>query len=164
MHIIINRIALIMYDNKRVRKLKWSATLLVGAINISVFVIWMPARLEVSETWIHINDIWDRVEKGMLAVVDLGLNLYFIYLVRKELITYGLTKYRHLYRFNIGMIFISMSLDVSKNSSMSRPDLWLMYCSRSSSLASCLCQINPCPPLCKHSILVCVTNQPGDHG
>lgn len=113
MQIIINRIALIIYNQNRIRRLKWAISLLIGAINISVFIIWMPARLQVSPGWVHVNDIWDRVEKGIFALADLGLNLYFVYLVRKELVRYGLTKYTLLYRYNIGMIFISMSLDVS---------------------------------------------------
>lgn len=113
MQIIINRIALIMYDVRQVRRLKWSVTLFIGVINIAVFVIWMPARLQISPTWIAINSVWDRVEKGLLALLDLGLNLKFIYLVHNELIKHGLTKYRDLYRFNISMIFVSLSLDVS---------------------------------------------------
>lgn len=113
MHIIINRIALIMYDPKQVTRLKISVTLLIGAINISVFIIWMPARLQINSHWIYLNSIWDRVEKGIFAMVDLALNLYFIYLVRRELISHGLTKYRYLYWFNIIMIFFSISLDVS---------------------------------------------------
>ncbi|KAF3761312.1 hypothetical protein M406DRAFT_16992, partial [Cryphonectria parasitica EP155] len=122
MHIIINRIALIMYDQKRVRRLKWAATLLIGAINVSVFIIWMPARLQISPGWENLNDVWDRIEKGIFAILDLLLNLYFIYLVRKELITCGLTKFQHLYRFNIGMIFISISLDVVLIGIMSIPN------------------------------------------
>lgn len=113
MHIIINRIALIMCDARRVTKLKLIVTILIGAINITVFVIWMPARLQISSHWILLNDIWDRVEKGIFLFIDLGLNLYFIYVVRSELIDHGLKKYWNLYWFNVGMIFVSISLDVS---------------------------------------------------
>lgn len=139
MHMIVNRIALIMCDQRRVQKLKWLVTLLIGAINIvsgppvymktsghtflicrmlivfskSVFIIWMPARLQINTDWVRINNVWDRVEKGILLFIDLGLNLYFIYLVRAELIGHGLKKYWNLYWFNVGMIFISISLDVS---------------------------------------------------
>lgn len=127
MHIIINRIALIMCDSRRVRKLKWLVTLLIGAINISVFVIWMPARLQISAHWIYLNSIWDRVEKGIFLLIDLGLNLYFIHIVRSELIAHGLKKYWNLYWFNVGMIFISISLDVSQTtpSQTMPPFLWL---------------------------------------
>lgn len=94
--------------------MKVAATLLIGAINITVFVIWMPARLQINSDWMILNSTWDRIEKGILALLDLGLNLYFIYLVRSELIAHGLTKYRYLFWFNIGMIFISISLDVGR--------------------------------------------------
>lgn len=115
MHIIINRISLIMYDARRVKRLQLVATLLIGVINATVFIIWIPARLQISERWMMINSIWDRIEKGIFAILDLGLNLYFIYLVRAELTIHGLTKYRYLYLFNTGMIFISISLDVSRS-------------------------------------------------
>lgn len=113
MHIIINRIALIIYDGRRVVRLKWAVALLLGMVNVSVFIVWMPARLQISPAWIHFNEIWDRVEKGIFALMDLGLNLYFIYLVRSELVAHGLTKYEALYKFNLVMIFCSLSLDVS---------------------------------------------------
>lgn len=120
MHIIINRIALIIYDGRRVIRLKWAVALLLGTVNVSVFIVWMPARLQISPAWIHFNEIWDRVEKGIFALMDLGLNLYFIYLVRSELVAHGLTKYETLYKFNLVMIFCSLSLDVS----LTRRCLW----------------------------------------
>ena len=113
MHIIINRIALIIYDGRKVIRLKLAVALLLGMVNISVFIVWMPARLQISQAWINFNEIWDRVEKGIFALMDLGLNLYFIHLVRSELIAHGLTKYKALYKFNLVMIFCSLSLDVS---------------------------------------------------
>lgn len=134
MHIIINRIALIMCDARRVKRLKWIVTLLICAINISVFVIWMPARLQINSHWIYLNDIWDRVEKGIFLLIDLGLNLYFIHVVRSELIDHGLKKYWNLYWFNVAMIFISISLDVSSTISAAlspqprlRDCLWLTF-------------------------------------
>lgn len=98
------------------RKVTWIKLGLAGlllCINISVYTIWIPARLQISETYIHINEVWDRVEKGIFLVVDAGLNIYFIYLVRSKLISNGLTKYFRLYHFNIAMILCSISLDVS---------------------------------------------------
>jgi hypothetical protein len=61
----------------------------------------------------HANEIWDRMEKAILAVIDVGLNAYFIYLVRSSLIAFGLSKYIPLYRFNLAMIFVSVATDVS---------------------------------------------------
>lgn len=88
---------------------------MIGVINIAVFIIWIPARLQVNAKWMAINNVWDRVEKGLLAIIDMCLNLYFIHLVRTELVRHGLAKYNNLYRFNIAMVFISMSLDVRQS-------------------------------------------------
>lgn len=49
----------------------------------------------------------------MLAIIDVCLNLYFVYLVRSTLIARGLSRYVTLYRVNIFMISISMTMDVS---------------------------------------------------
>lgn len=97
----------------RATRLKWIVFAIVLAVNISVFVIWMPARLQINDRWIYLNKIWDRCEKVIFAVVDGVLNGYFIYLVRSRLIENGLTKYIPLYRMNLFLIFISLSLDVS---------------------------------------------------
>ena len=113
MQIIINRIRLLMVVKKNATRLKWAVFFILALINISVFVIWIPARLQISPRWIHINNIWDRCEKGIFLLIDLCLNLYFIYLVRNGLIANGLTKYIPLFRFNLAMIGVSMAMDVS---------------------------------------------------
>ncbi|KAH7371747.1 hypothetical protein BKA66DRAFT_514079 [Pyrenochaeta sp. MPI-SDFR-AT-0127] len=112
MQIIINRISLLSVRRSVATRLKWTVAAVLGVINISVFVIWIPARLQISETFIHINEIWDRVEKVVFALIDGSLNLYFIYMVRTKLIANGLTKYMPLFWFNILMVFTSLSLDV----------------------------------------------------
>lgn len=101
----------------RATRLKWIVFAIVLAVNISVFVIWMPARLQINDRWIYLNKIWDRCEKVIFAVIDGVLNGYFIYLVRSRLIENGLTKYIPLYRMNLFLIFLSLSLDVSLSSS-----------------------------------------------
>jgi hypothetical protein len=118
MQIIINRIALLSVQRSAATRLKWTVAAILGLINISVFIIWIPARLQISATFIYINDIWDRVEKVIFALIDGALNVYFIYLVRTKLIANGLTKYMPLFWFNIMMVFISLSLDVSKYPSL----------------------------------------------
>jgi hypothetical protein len=60
----------------------------------------------------HLNEIWDRTEKSIFAVIDAGLNCYFIYLVRTKLIAAGLAKYESLFRFNVMMVCMSLCLDV----------------------------------------------------
>lgn len=96
-----------------ITRLKWGVFLGVLAINISVACIWIPARLQRSKAYEHINEYWDRSEKIILAIIDLFLNAYFIYQVRSSLIAYGLTKYVRLYHYNLVMIAISMTMDVS---------------------------------------------------
>lgn len=119
--IIINRIALLVRDQKNINRLKWGCAAGLGLVNISVFCIWIPARLQISSNWIHINEIWDRIEKVIFCLIDAGLNLYFIYLVRSKLISNGLTKYHRLFRFNLFMIACSVGLDVRALAPFSHP-------------------------------------------
>ena len=46
--IIINRIRIILQDRGRGRRLIIGAAIYVTLINISVFIIWIPARLQIS--------------------------------------------------------------------------------------------------------------------
>ncbi|KAF4977898.1 hypothetical protein FZEAL_5646 [Fusarium zealandicum] len=125
MQIIVNRIALLAVSPTTVRRLKWGIFIILAVINISVFCIWIPARLQISETYVRVNDIWDRIEKALLAVIDLALNFYFVYLVRSSLISYGLTKYVALYRFNLVMVAISICMDILIIASMSMSNTFL---------------------------------------
>lgn len=125
MQIIVNRIALLHVSPTIVRRLKWGIFSILALINISVFCIWIPARLQISQTYIDINNVWDRIEKGIFAVIDLALNFYFVYLVRSSLIAYGLKKYVVLYRFNLIMVVISISMDILIIGSMSLNNTFL---------------------------------------
>ncbi|KAK1965887.1 hypothetical protein LY78DRAFT_703376 [Colletotrichum sublineola] len=122
MQIIINRIAILMPIPSHATRLKWAVFAVLLAVNISVFCIWIPARLQISKTYIHINEIWDRIEKGIFLLVDAGLNLTFIYLVKSRLIAGGLTKYTVLFNFNLAMIAVSMCLDIILIGLMSLPN------------------------------------------
>ncbi|CAF3455255.1 unnamed protein product [Fusarium graminearum] len=121
LQIIINRISILMVNRRNAWKLKLSTFLVLFAINISVFCIWIPARLQISQQYIRVNDVWDRIEKGIFLIVDAGLNFYFIHLVRSRLVANGLTKYTRLYRVNLAMIGISMTMDVLLIAMMSLP-------------------------------------------
>ncbi|KAH7156054.1 hypothetical protein EDB81DRAFT_377002 [Dactylonectria macrodidyma] len=121
MQIIINRISILMVVRQNAWKLKLGVFLLLLAINISVFCIWVPARLQISDTYIRINNIWDRIEKCIFLVIDAALNLYFIHLVKSRLVANGLTKYTRLWRVNLGMIVISITMDVLLVGMMSLP-------------------------------------------
>ena len=85
---------------------------LITAINISVYNIWLPARLQISERYIWINSWWDRCEKVAYLLVDGSLNFYFIHIVRANLVAHGLTKYQKLVHFNMFIIGFSLSMDV----------------------------------------------------
>ncbi|KAM6529751.1 hypothetical protein FALCPG4_007879 [Fusarium falciforme] len=111
LQIIINRIALLLPSKSGINKIKWGVAIIVSLINLSGFCIWIPARLQISHLYEEINIIWDRTEKAVFLIVDLGLNLYFIYLVRSRLIAGGLTKYWQLFHFNVAMVFVSVTLD-----------------------------------------------------
>ncbi|KAK8048721.1 hypothetical protein PG994_010451 [Apiospora phragmitis] len=112
MGILVNRVSLLMYDRRRSRRLKWSVVALLGVINLSGFFIFIPSQLNINPTWVYADAIWDRLEKSIFAILDLSLNLYFIHLVRSNLISNGLVKYKLLYWVNLGMVFVSISLDV----------------------------------------------------
>lgn len=47
--------------------------------------------------------------------IDFSLQAYFVYLVRANLVANGLTKYRHLFRVNLSMVFLSILMDVGKS-------------------------------------------------
>jgi hypothetical protein len=120
--IIINRIAILMVNRQTAQRLKLVGFMILLAINISVFCVWIPARLQISKTWIKVNSIWDRIEKVLFLIVDASLNLYFIHLVRSRLIANGLTKYNRLFRFNLLMITLSVTMDVLLIGMMSLPN------------------------------------------
>ncbi|KAK1755485.1 hypothetical protein QBC47DRAFT_445581 [Echria macrotheca] len=111
--ILANRISLVLYDHEKARKIKLGVAIAIGLINISVFIVWIPARLQISEKWIFANNIWDRAEKCIFLVIDLSLNAYFMWLIKIKLIANGLTRYRLVYRFNLGMVCLSITIDAA---------------------------------------------------
>ncbi|KAI0886751.1 uncharacterized protein GGS22DRAFT_199113 [Annulohypoxylon maeteangense] len=125
--IIINRIALLVPDQTQIIRMKWGIGIVFGLINLSVYLIWIPARLQINETYIKINDIWDRIEKGIFCMIDVALNVYFIYLVRSGLISNGLTKYMPLFIFNIIMLTFSLSLDIILIGVMSLGQIYFQF-------------------------------------
>lgn len=112
LQIIINRCAILLTNQKRAWRLKVGVAVLITAINISVYNIWVPARLQISERYIEINEWWDRCEKVIYLIVDGALNIYFVRIVQKNLVTHGLTKYKRLTQFNMFIIGFSLSMDV----------------------------------------------------
>jgi hypothetical protein len=94
----------------------------VTAINISVFCIWIPARLQISAKYHLINEYWDRFEKGLYLFVDAMLNWYFLRTVKANLIANGLTKYNKLVKFNQRIVMVSLCMDVMIIGAMSIPN------------------------------------------
>ncbi|KAL7276801.1 hypothetical protein RUND412_000187 [Rhizina undulata] len=111
LQIIINRITVIISDKEKAMRIKWGVAALITAVNISVYCIWIPARMQISERYIHINDVWDRCEKVIYLFVDAILNWYFIRVVRSRLIHQGSSKYNRLVKFNVRIILLSLSMD-----------------------------------------------------
>lgn len=95
---------------------------IVTSVEIAVFTIWMPARLQVSHSYIYMNEIWDRTEKVIYLLMDGTLNWYFIRVVKANLVANGLHKYDKLVRFNQRIIIVSLSMDVMIICAMSIPN------------------------------------------
>lgn len=82
--------------------------------------------------YIHINNIWDRIEKCLYLVIDAFLNWYFIKIVKENLVANGLQKYNRLVRFNQRIIIVSLLMDVMIIGAMSIPNGFLYASSISS--------------------------------
>ncbi|KAF2631076.1 hypothetical protein BU25DRAFT_455408 [Macroventuria anomochaeta] len=122
LQIIINRIRVIVPDRRLSRHIMIATAMFVTAINISVFNIWIPARLQISHKYHIINEYWDRIEKCLYLIVDAALNWYFLKTVEANLISNGLTKYNRLVRFNRRIVAISLLMDVMIIAAMSIPN------------------------------------------
>ncbi|KAF2125783.1 hypothetical protein P153DRAFT_323980 [Dothidotthia symphoricarpi CBS 119687] len=114
MQIIINRIALIAEHRSTVSRLKWGTVVLITTINIAVFCIWIPAHTvpPISNTFVLINNVWDKISKVLILIVDAGLNWYFLHTVKIRLLQQnGLTKYQPLISFNAKLMIVSIGMD-----------------------------------------------------
>lgn len=64
--------------------------------------------------YVRINEIWDRISKILILIVDAGLNYYFLRTVKERLVTqHGLSKYAPLVSFNARLMVVSILMDVS---------------------------------------------------
>ncbi|KAF2847247.1 hypothetical protein T440DRAFT_210805 [Plenodomus tracheiphilus IPT5] len=114
MQIIINRIALIAEHRTTVRNIKWGTVVVITTINIAVFCIWIPSHTvpPVSDTFVRINNVWDKTSKVLILIVDAWLNWYFLRTVKTRLVQqHGLTKYAPLVGFNAKLMVVSIGMD-----------------------------------------------------
>ena len=112
-----------MVSKRKARMLKWGLFILIGAVNISVYIIWIPAHMpSATPSMVLLDNIWERVEKAFFLLIDFGLNLYFLYLIRFRLIADGLTKYWRLFHFNAGIVCVSLSMDALLLGMLSLPN------------------------------------------
>ncbi|CAE6423868.1 unnamed protein product [Rhizoctonia solani] len=112
LQIIVNRICILLPTPSRKFWLKFIIAAWITAINISVYCIWIPAKLQISEQFHHINLYWDRTEKILYLITDAILNWMFINIIKKRLVAMGLKKYDKLVKFNERIIMVSLSMDV----------------------------------------------------
>ncbi|TFK96678.1 hypothetical protein BDV98DRAFT_608089 [Pterulicium gracile] len=110
--LIVNRICILVNNRSQRRLLKWSMFAWIGFINITVAICWIPATLQISDKWVRATYIYDRVEKVLYLITDAGLNYMFIWIVNRQLVSNGLTKYSKLVRFNKLIIWVSLAMDV----------------------------------------------------
>jgi hypothetical protein len=124
--IIANRVALIMVERRKATMLRWGLFISIGLVNLAVCVIWTMAMLPgATQSQIRLNILFEKAEKAFFLILDLSLNLFFLYLVRYRLIADGLSKYWKLYHFNIGIVILSTSMDILLLGFLSLPDPYL---------------------------------------
>ncbi|KAF8756208.1 hypothetical protein RHS01_04748 [Rhizoctonia solani] len=102
--------------------LKFTIAVWITAINISVYCIWVPAKLQISQRYHDINVWWDRTEKCLYLVTDAILNYMFIRSIKQRLLKVGLKKYDKLVKFNEKIIAVSLAMDVLIITMMSHPN------------------------------------------
>ena len=124
-----------MVKRKRATQLKWGVFVLITCVNVAVACIWIPAQLPGATPFqINLNHKFEYAEKAFFLLVDLGLNLLFLWLVRFELIANGLSKYWQLYNFNAGIVVLSTTMDVMLLGFLGLPNPYLQVPPRRSLL------------------------------
>lgn len=115
-----------MVNKRKARNKKIGLAVSIGLVNIAVFYVWTTSQMKgASDYQVMLNHMFEKAEKAFFLVIDLALNLYFLYLVRFHLIADGLSKYWKLFNFNCGMVMISTSMDVLLFGFLSLPEEYL---------------------------------------
>lgn len=107
-----NRISLVMFDKRKATWLKIALFTSILGVNLTVCSLWVPAQRSTAQPdQIRLNHIFETVEKTFFLVLDLALNIFFLFLVHHHLIAGGLNKYWRLFKWNIGMVCLSTAMD-----------------------------------------------------
>ncbi len=115
-----------MVQRRKAVLLRWGLFAATACINIAVAFIWIRAHMPgATPEQVNLNHQFERAEKSFFLVLDLGLNLFFLYLVRFRLASDGLSKYWRLYNFNAGIVVISTSMDILLLGFLSLPEPYL---------------------------------------
>ncbi|KAJ1301498.1 hypothetical protein OPQ81_008753 [Rhizoctonia solani] len=122
LQIIVNRICILLSTPRQRFWLKFIIAAWITSINISVYCIWVPAKLQISRRYHDINLWWDRIEKCLYLVTDAILNYMFIRSIKQRLLKVGLKKYDKLVKFNEKIIGVSLAMDVLIITMMSHPN------------------------------------------
>ncbi|KAF8577590.1 hypothetical protein K439DRAFT_1364370 [Ramaria rubella] len=112
LQIIVNRVCILLHRPQSRIRLKLIVAIWITLINITVYCIWIPSKLQISDRYHNINLWWDRTEKCLYLLTDGLLNGIFISTVRKRLVNMGLTKYDKLVKFNQQIIIVSLAMDI----------------------------------------------------
>lgn len=121
--IIANRVAVIMVNQRQAKKLKLGLAALITPVCGTVLYVWTVGHFpEATPEQVTRNFRLEIAEKIFFLLIDLSLNLYFLYLVRYRLIAYGLTKYWKLFKFNVVFVIISTTFDALLLGLLNLPD------------------------------------------
>ncbi|KAK8098873.1 uncharacterized protein PG998_012114 [Apiospora kogelbergensis] len=110
--ILLNRASILAQNKRRTRQLKLATFFAIILVQISVFCVWIPAQLQISDRYIRFNAVWFRAEMAIFAIIDANLSVYILRVVQAKLVANELVKYRILFMYNIWRVCISVACDV----------------------------------------------------
>jgi hypothetical protein len=111
MQIILNRLGIIVPNERVIFRLKIIYLVVLLLINVSVFATWIPAIMG-KEPYIEINKIWDPLEASLVVAMDVALNIYYIISVKRKLLSFGPEKYKLLIKSNVLAMLANLIVDV----------------------------------------------------
>lgn len=114
--VMVKRISVLDVRRPRPAILRLAIAGIVLAVNITMFSVWLPLKLDHP---VEVDDhppillFWlPRVEKIMYLLIDVAINCFFLYHVKTNLMGVGFRKYCHLVSYNLKIIGLSVFCDV----------------------------------------------------